>query len=203
MPSYEYVEIPTAGHSRSRSFSYYRPLHHVRPRCPDNCARVSLDDYNILVESERNARVANDRLARENRRLQVSNQDLQDRVDQSRGHHSREEKMRRKIEVLRLELEAKDLELRDLKKEKDLADIRVRELSQTVTDQNLEIDRLEDEIRSLKHVHKKDKHALGERLGERTEQWRQARALVEDLQRQLQRYREPFFSRRPYGFGGI
>ncbi|KAI0113668.1 hypothetical protein GGR51DRAFT_20311 [Nemania sp. FL0031] len=199
MPLYDYVEISTERPRRS-SFSHYHRPRHVRPRCPDNCARVSLDEYNSSVENERTLRALNQKLTDENNYLRTGNQELQDKVNHLRVYHSRDEKHRRRIESLRAEVENKERALRSLEREKELADIRVRELSQTVTDQGLEINALEDKLERSKRIHKQDQNELGVRNEELREAW----SLVKDLRRQLHRCREPFSSfRSRYDFGGF
>ncbi|KAI0437894.1 hypothetical protein F4803DRAFT_536927 [Xylaria telfairii] len=217
MPEYDYVKISTSGEPRfvrSHSFSHHHRPRYTRPRCPDNCACVSLDEWNSLVERERSTRSANESLTRENRtlksdshstykdnrRLLSSNRELQAEVDQLKSQHSRDEdttaKLRRRIAALKAEIDGKDLALHDMKKGKDLADIRVRELSQTVTDQAAEIEQVKDDYALLNHMHKKEHHDLGAR----TEEARQAWSLVRDLQRQLRKCRDPFPFRRRYDF---
>ncbi|KAI0452907.1 hypothetical protein F5B21DRAFT_505815 [Xylaria acuta] len=217
MPEYDYIKISTAGEPRfvrSHSFSHHHRPRHIRTRCPENCACVSLEEWNNLVERERSTRSASETLTRENRilktdihtilkdnrRLQGSNRDLQVEIDQLKGHYAHDEdnavKSRRRIAALKAEIDNKDVALHDLKKDKDLADIRVRELSQTVTDQSAELSRLEDEIALLNRIHKKDQHDLGVR----TEEVREAWSLVRDLQRQLRKWRDPFPFRRRYDF---
>ncbi|KAI1754813.1 hypothetical protein F4782DRAFT_528172 [Xylaria castorea] len=217
MPDYDYIKIATSGEprfARSHSFSHHHRPRHTRPRCPDNCACVSLEEWNSQVERERSTRSANETLTRENRtlksdihatikenrRLQGINRDLQDEVDQLKAHHSRDEnnaaKFRRRMEALKAEIESKDVALHELKKDRDLADIRVRELSQTVTDQSTEVTQLKDEIHLLRRIHKKDQHDLGVR----TEEVREAWSLVRELQRQLRKWHDPFRFRRRYDF---
>ncbi|KAI0465633.1 hypothetical protein F4859DRAFT_375367 [Xylaria cf. heliscus] len=217
MPEYDYIKISTSGEPRfvrSHSFSHHHRPRHIRSRCPDNCACVSLDEWNSLIERERSARSANDSLLRENRslkselhttykenrRLQGNNRGLQGEAEELKGHISRDEnnaaKLHRKIAALKAEVDSKDLALHDLKKDKDIADIRVRELSQTVTDQSTETARLEDEVALLNRMRKKDQYDLGVR----TEEVREAWSLVRDLQRQLRKCCDPFSFRRRYDF---
>ncbi|RYC56697.1 hypothetical protein CHU98_g9508 [Xylaria longipes] len=217
MPDYEHIKISTSGEPRfvrSHSFSHHHRPHYIRPRCPENCACVTLEEWNNLVERERSTRAANESLTRENRtlksdthavhkdnrRLQASNRELQDEIDQLKAHHSRDEdntaKFRRRMAAMKAEVENKDLALLDLKKDKDLADIRVRELSQTVTDQSMEITQLKDDVVLYRRIHKKDQYDLGVRTEEVSEAW----SLVRDLQRRLRKCRDPFPFRRRYDF---
>ncbi|KAI8955139.1 hypothetical protein F4801DRAFT_376505 [Xylaria longipes] len=217
MPDYERIKISTSGEPRfvrSHSFSHHHRPHYIRPRCPENCACVTLEEWNNLVERERSTRAANESLTRENRtfksdthavhkdnrRLQASNRELQDEIDQLKAHHSRDEdntaKFRRRMAAMKAEVENKDLALLDLKKDKDLADIRVRELSQTVTDQSMEITQLKDDVVLYRRIHKKDQYDLGVRTEEVSEAW----SLVRDLQRRLRKCRDPFPFRRRYDF---
>jgi chromosome segregation ATPase len=220
MPGYDYIKISTSSHPhfvRSQSFSHHhRPRQHIRVRCPDNCASVPAEDWSNLVERERNARSANDTLTRENRslksdlraavqenrRLQDRNQELQDTVEQLTRHHSRDDnitaKLRRRLADFKAEVNDKDHIIHELKKEKDLADIRVRELSHTVSCQATEITQLDDEVKALNHIHKKEQHELGVR----TEKVKEAWSLIDDLRRQLSLHkcREHIPLRRRYGF---
>lgn len=134
---------------------------------------------------------------KDNRRLLSSNRELQDEVDQLKGQHSdTTAKLRRRIAALKAEVDSKDLALHDMKKGKDLADIRVRELSQTVTDQATELEQVKDDYTLLSRMHKKDHHDLGVRTEEAREAW----SLVRDLQRQLRKSRDAFPFRRRYDF---
>ncbi|KAI3323832.1 hypothetical protein HD806DRAFT_495723 [Xylariaceae sp. AK1471] len=219
MPKYDYVTISTSnrpqfGRSQSFSHHHHHPRHHIRPRCPDNCACVSTEDWTTLVERERSTRSANETLTRdnrtlksdlrashqENRALQDCNRGLQDELDQLRRHHSRDEdivtRFRRRMAALKAEVDSKDHALHELQKEKDLADIRVRELSQTVSNQVAEITQLEDDNSVLSRVHKKDQHDLGVRTEEAREAW----SLVSDLRRQLRKYHNPLPLRHRYAF---
>ncbi|KAI0543829.1 hypothetical protein F4679DRAFT_79819 [Xylaria curta] len=216
MPDYDYIKVSTgeARFPRSHSFSHHHRPRHFRPRCPDNCACVTLEDWNNLVERERSTRSTNDTLTRENqtlktdiratikenRRLQAINRDQHEEIDQLKAHHLRDEdiagKFRRKMTALNAEIHNKDVALHELKKDKDIADIRVRELSQTVTDQSTEVTQLKDEISLLRRIQKKDQHDLGVR----TEEVREAWSLVRDLQRQLRKCRDPFSFRRRWDF---
>ncbi|KAI1110639.1 hypothetical protein F5Y14DRAFT_454836 [Nemania sp. NC0429] len=193
MPEYDYIKISTSGlprFVRSQSFSHHH--HHNRPRhyqsktrCPDNCACVTLDDWTSLVERERTAHAASKELARENRALK---NDLRAAYDQLKsGRSSREEelaaKFRRRLAELKAEAaDDKERALHDLRKAKDLADVRVRELTQTVTDQGVEVSQLADD------------------LGVKAEEARRAWSLVTDLRRQLHRCRDPLGFRRRYDF---
>ncbi|KAI0860243.1 hypothetical protein F4860DRAFT_479751 [Xylaria cubensis] len=217
MPDYDYIKVSTSGEprfARSHSFSHHHRPRHFRPRCPDNCACVSLEDWNSLVERERNTRSANETLTRENqtlktdiratikenRRLQGINRDQHDEIESLKAHHLREEdnvgKFRRRMAALKAEIDSKDVALHELKKDKEIADIRVRELSQTVTDQSTEVTQLKDEISLLRRIHNKDQYDLGVR----TEEVREAWSLVRDLQRQLRKCRDPFSFRRRWDF---
>jgi chromosome segregation ATPase len=219
MPEYDYFKISTSAwppFERSRSFSHHHhhqhqhPRHHIRSRCPDNCARVSTDEWNLSIERERSVRTTNETLTRENRtlksdlrashqenrRLKDCNRNLQDELDELKRHHSRDDNFRRRMAALKAEVDSKDHALHELQKEKNFADIRVRELSQTVTDQAREITQLEDDTALLGQAHKKDQRDLGARTQEVREAW----SLIEDLRRQLRKCRDPLPFRRRYGF---
>ncbi|KAI1184946.1 hypothetical protein F5B17DRAFT_58028 [Nemania serpens] len=217
MPEYDYIKISTSGlprFVRSQSFSHHHhhhnhhPRHHARAtRCPDDCACVTLDDWTALVERERTAHAANEKLARENRSLKSDlraaydeTRRLQDEVAQLKGRSSREEdiaaKFRRRLAELKAELDDKEHALHDIRKAKDLADIRVRELTQTVTNQGVEVSQLADDVERLGRALKKDQHDLGVRTEEAREAW----SLVSELRRQLRRCRDPLAFRRRYDF---
>ncbi|KAI8634374.1 hypothetical protein F5Y19DRAFT_413221 [Xylariaceae sp. FL1651] len=220
LPMPDFVRISTTGRPhfvRSQSFSHHhhQPRHYTRPRCPDDCACVSVDDWNNLVERERSTRSTNEKLARENRalkgdlhashqenhRLQDCNRDLQGDVDQLRRSHSRDEdisaKFRRRMAALKAEADNKDHIIRELQKESGLLDTRVRELTETVSNQAAEVTQLVDEVSDLRRAYKKERHELGVQ----TEKAREAWSLVDELRRQLARYRDPLpFRRRRYDF---
>ncbi|KAI0403423.1 hypothetical protein F4802DRAFT_571325 [Xylaria palmicola] len=230
LPEYDHVKITAPGRShfvRSHSFS-----HHHRPRfgwtrCPEDCARVSLGEWNDLIERERGARSADESLARENRtlksdlrtmyqetrRLDGRNRELQAEVNELRAHyhhyphyhHPRDDgddddvaaaRFRRRVAALRAEVDGKERALRDLRKEKELVDVRVRELTQTVTDQGAEISQLAEDVERLRRSRKKDRHELGVRAEAVREAW----SLVDDLRRQLRRYRDSPFPPHRYDF---
>ncbi|GAP83899.1 hypothetical protein SAMD00023353_0503180 [Rosellinia necatrix] len=181
---YEYIDDPFFG-SRSRSFSYHhRPSRNSgRPSCHDNCASVTFDEWSDLVERERRARAANERLTRENRALlaSASSRDKEKARLQAEGRG------------LRADLDARDAALRALRHDKGIADIRVRELTVTVNNQDREAQKLRDDLDRLDRLRKIDQRAA-----------RDAWARAEDLQHQLRASREPpsFFHHhhRRYGF---
>ncbi|KAI1165924.1 hypothetical protein F5B18DRAFT_135439 [Nemania serpens] len=204
MPEYDYIKISTSGlprFVRSQSFSHHhRPRHFRATRCPDNCACVTLDDWTALVERERTTHAANRTLKNDLRAAYDETRRLQDEVAQLKGRSSREEdvaaKFRRRLAELKAEVDDKEHALHDLRKAKDLADIRVRELTQTVTNQGVEVSQLADDVERLGRALKKDQHDLGVRTEEAREAW----SLVSELRRQLRRCRDPLAFRRRYDF---
>ncbi|KAI0968056.1 hypothetical protein F4678DRAFT_232549 [Xylaria arbuscula] len=180
MPEYDYVRY-TSRPMRSQSFSQHHNPRHTRPRCRENCACVSREEWLDMVEREQTARQTIEALTRDKRKKQL----LQARVDELRGI---DELQRRTIADL-------ETELHGLRKGKDYLDTRVRELSQTVSKQNTEIAQLEEEAMRLRRTHKKDKRELGEQ----TEAAREAWSVVSDLRRQLRDF-QPFSFRSRYSF---
>ena len=192
--AYEYVRrVPSPRFTRSRSFSY-----HTRPRfsspsssssscrlpCPDSCACVTIDDWNDLSQRERESRERADKLRHDNRRLKEDLAALRDDTH------------RRRVTVLRAELENRNIELEDLRREREVADIRVREISQTLTEKNLEIDALSEKNRLLIRANKHYKHDLEVRGKEARDAW----DIVGELQRRLDGFRHHPFSFRSYGY---
>ncbi|KAF2967362.1 hypothetical protein GQX73_g6194 [Xylaria multiplex] len=201
MPEYDYYEFSLSGsprrYTRSQSFSYHNQPRSTRLRCPENCAAISVDTYNDLYGRERKAVSHNESLLRENRTLKndyrvvyQQNQDLRGELNDLKGRYSRDDnilpKLRRRITSLKEDLDIKELTLRDLRLEKDRADIRIRTLTGTVRRQNDEISGLGDDLACLRRTHKKDQHDLGVRDEE-----------VKRLRRRLG-CREPFYFSR-YG----
>ncbi|KAI1403525.1 hypothetical protein F4819DRAFT_484600 [Hypoxylon fuscum] len=141
---------------RSQSFSHHHDhhhhRHHFRTRCFDNCAGISLEQWNSLCEQEKTLIASNDTLTRENQtlkgdlqastqentRLLAYNQQLADEVDGLRRSHSHDgentERFRRRVAALRTEVESKDREVHRLERDNDTLATRVRVLSQTVSD---------------------------------------------------------------------
>ncbi|KAI1352866.1 hypothetical protein F5Y01DRAFT_278870 [Xylaria sp. FL0043] len=214
MPEYDYIKFTSTSPRfvRSQSFHHHhRPRQHARTgtRCREDCACVSVEDWNDMVERERSARSTNESLARDNRtlkadlravyadnqRLQSAKRELQDEVDALRRDDDVVSKFRRRMAALKAELDGKDLALQQLSKDKELADIRVRELSQTVSDQGAEIAKLEDDNALLKKIHKRDQHNLGVQTEKTNEAW----SMVSELQRRLSDCR-PFRFRPRYSF---
>ncbi|KAI1170314.1 hypothetical protein F4777DRAFT_569622 [Nemania sp. FL0916] len=203
MPEYDYFKISTSGRphfARSRSFSHHhRPRHshthtHARTQCPENCACVTLEDWNALLEDNRTLKADLRGVSVELQRAREEGE----RLRKTHGLHDEEfaARFRRRIAGLKAEVDNKELELRDLGKAKDHADVRVRELSQTVSDQAGEIATLEDSLARLGRAHQKDQHALGVRTEEAREAW----SLVGELRRQLRKCRDPLPFRRRYDF---
>ncbi|KAI0415524.1 hypothetical protein F5X98DRAFT_213262 [Xylaria grammica] len=213
MPEYDRIKISTTEYPRvlrSQSFSHHYRPHRTRARCPENCACVTVDAWNDLVEGERMTLENNESLKRENRslktdyrviyqdnrRLQGSNRDLQAEVDQLKGRYTRDEdstpKLRRRVAALKAERDGKDLALDELKeenkllrREKEIADTRVRELTQTVKDEGTRIDQLRDDMARVHQIRKQDQEDI-----------KYAWGLVDKLQRRLREYRDPFSFRR-------
>ncbi|KAI1439065.1 hypothetical protein GGR50DRAFT_221539 [Xylaria sp. CBS 124048] len=164
-----------------RSFSA-NEHHRPNPARPRHSGTV---DWSDLVESERNLRYVNGFLAHdnemlktdlyaiheENRRLRREVKSLRQNpidpahwrpagagatpaaeVPTAQSHH--------RETALQAELDAKNLALRDQKKKRHLADIRVRELTQTVTLQNVEIDRLKYEKSQLLQSRRKNRDEI-------------------------------------------
>ncbi|KAI1358138.1 hypothetical protein F5Y08DRAFT_126633 [Xylaria arbuscula] len=197
MPEYEYIRrTPSPRFIRSHSFSYQTRPRFCRLRCPENCACVSLDDWNELSQRERSAREKVEKLRgahAENRRLKQQLEEL------SSSHRLRDTeegvKARRRMTALRADLENKNVELHDLRRDKEVADIRVREISQTLTDKNMEIDDLTEKNRQLARANRGYKHDLEARAKEARNAW----DIVGELRRQLRGFQHPF-SFRSYGY---
>ncbi|KAI1428901.1 hypothetical protein F5Y12DRAFT_640019 [Xylaria sp. FL1777] len=212
MTDYDYIEI-TSGPRYVRSHRYHHGQRQYRARHPENCARVTVDEWNDVVDRERTARSTHDTLKRhnhslkadltaifdENQRLRSSRRDLQSEVEKLRvSYTSRVDddtnlsaRLRRRMTDLRAEVDTRDLALRDLRREKDFADRRVRIMSRTITDQGAELTHLEDELARMKRIHKRDRRDLGVQ----TEAARDAWGFAGGLQRRLSDYRSfPFRS---------
>ncbi|KAI0534777.1 hypothetical protein GGR58DRAFT_504953 [Xylaria digitata] len=201
MHEYDYYEFSLSGsprrYTRSQSFSHHNQPRRTRIRCPEACAGISVDTYNDLYSRERKAVSHNESLMRENKSLKndyrvvyQQNRDLRVELNQLKGRYSLDEdtlpKLRRRITGLKADLDSRELTLRDLREQKDLADTRIRTLSETVSRQGAEITGLGDDVARLRRIHKRDQRDLGE-----------AWNLVHDLKRQV-KCREPLYFPR-YG----
>ncbi|KAI4870539.1 hypothetical protein F4820DRAFT_402551 [Hypoxylon rubiginosum] len=141
---------------RSQSFSHHHDhdhhRHHYRTRCFDNCAGISLDQWNTLCGQNKTLIGDNDALTRENQtlksdlqatsqengRLIAYNQQMIDEIEVLRRSHSHDsdttERFRRRVAALKTEVDNKDREIRRIEKENDTFATRIRVLTQTVSD---------------------------------------------------------------------
>ncbi|KAI0140499.1 hypothetical protein GGR57DRAFT_425470 [Xylariaceae sp. FL1272] len=190
----EYIRISSSGRPyfvRSRSFSHHH--HHPRPhhrRCSDDCSGKTIEEWNKLVEMERDAVARNEQLAAEkktlkadfravyndNLRLQERNKELVDALNARRRSDDHiADNFRHRLVELKNENDAKDVTIDKILKERDRLAARVREISKTLTNQDDEIRNLNDTLRN-------------------------ALAKVDDLRHQL-RHHNPFHHfRRQYSF---
>ncbi|KAI1506371.1 hypothetical protein F5X99DRAFT_422986 [Biscogniauxia marginata] len=159
----EYVRITPSGRQqfvRSHSFSHHHHHHHrsrYLPRCPDNCASISVEQWEKLCDQNKDLFSLKEALTRENEtlknevqavnteniRLRELNQQLDGEVHELRRALSRDgdntDRFRRRVAALKAELDQKEHALRHLEKENATLGVRVRELTRTVTDQGDEI----------------------------------------------------------------
>lgn len=152
---------------RSKSFSYGHRDHHDRHHrrhhhhhnllrgCPDNCAGVTYDEWDVVMRENRKNYTRSENTARENQTLKsdlqgakdeihrshVLNQQLSDDIEQLRyslshdggggggGDSATIEKFRRRVAAMKGELEKKDLTIYELEKENASLAARIRELT--------------------------------------------------------------------------
>ncbi|CAJ2511304.1 Uu.00g069290.m01.CDS01 [Anthostomella pinea] len=232
----EFVRVTPSGQRqfvRSQSFSHHqhhsRP--HYRPRCPDNCACVTIEQWDNLCDQNRNFLSVNETLTRENRtlksdlqalnqevhRLRVFNQQIIDEVQELKRHPTDEDNVgryRRRVAELKTEVSGKDHDIRRLEKENGNFKIRVRTLTETVTGKDREIEKLT----SLCHDWKRDSNHWKERSAEFERRYvkskralftcttnlRDAMALVEELRHTIRHIHDPLpplRHRHRYEFG--
>ncbi|KAL7624130.1 hypothetical protein AAE478_005687 [Parahypoxylon ruwenzoriense] len=217
---------------RSHSFSHHHddPHHryHYRTRCFDSCAGISLEQWNILCEQNKNFVASNETLTRdnqtlksdleasnqENQRLHAFNQQMIDEVGELRRSRSRDsensERFRRRVAALKTEVDNKDKEIERLEKENTTLSARVRVLTQTVSDGAQRIveltaslsrwrKRADDFQSSLEDI--KSRYEKTRRfLATRTSDLEDSNALVEEQRRVIQRLETTLPSRRRYSY---
>ncbi|KAI0602379.1 hypothetical protein F4775DRAFT_602341 [Biscogniauxia sp. FL1348] len=157
----EYVRITSSGRPqfvRSHSFSHHHHHHRTRyvPRCPENCAAVTVEQWDGLVEQNKGLAESNAALAREKdslkTELQASGQEAS-RLRDANAHLHREvhelrqrpnnseevERFRRRVAALKHEVGERDAAVARLERDVGVLNVRVRELSRTVDDKDAEI----------------------------------------------------------------
>ncbi|KAI1337608.1 hypothetical protein F5Y15DRAFT_149053 [Xylariaceae sp. FL0016] len=210
------VDIGRGRFVRSQSFSHHhRHHHHHRPRCPEDCARVTVEQWNGLCRKEGEFRAINKTLQAENQTLKAEleaalhdNRRLaeQDRLLRCENDDLRRalsadgdsvEAFRRRITVLTAELQRRDDELRRSGRDKTYLETRVRTLSETLGLKHDENSKLRREIREGKRRWD-DLDAAYKRLGIKLEN---KLVLMEDLRHQLRHAYEPKHHHRYYAYG--
>ncbi|KAI2632176.1 hypothetical protein GGR54DRAFT_634943 [Hypoxylon sp. NC1633] len=217
---------------RSYSFSHnhdhhdhHHHRHHHRTRCFDNCAGISLEQWNSLCQQNKDFIASNDVLTRENQtlksdlqvtaqenhRLIASNNQMIDEIESLRRSHSHDgentDKFRRRITALRTEVEHKDRELRHLEKENATLSTRVGVLSQTIKDQARRISDLtshlfswqkrSDDFQNL-FEDVRSRHEKTKRVLARTQELDNGNAIVAEQRRSIHRLKSPLPSRSYY-----
>ncbi|KAI6085601.1 hypothetical protein F4821DRAFT_146031 [Hypoxylon rubiginosum] len=216
---------------RSQSFSHHRDhdhhhRHHYRTRCFDNCAGISLDQWNTLCNQNTTLIKDNDALTRENEtlksdlqattqengRLLAYNQQMIDEIEGLRRSHSHDgensERFRRRVAALKTEVEKKDREIHRLEKENDTFAKRVRVLTQTVSDHARRIadmttdliawEKRCDKFESLFSEMKSNYEKTKRFLASRMRELDEKNILIEDQVRIIRRLETSLPSRRRY-----
>ncbi|KAI1106472.1 hypothetical protein F4804DRAFT_30485 [Jackrogersella minutella] len=201
-------------HSHRHYDSHHR--HHRRPRCHESCAGVSVEQWDFLHDENKELRISNDALTRENQslksdlksatqentRLVACNQALSDEVDGLRRSNSHDsmnsERFRRRIAALKTEVDNKERAVHHLEKENGNLATRVSVITDTVSVLTDTVSNLERKITNLKDA-VFDFRTLYERtkrlLSTRTRELEDSKALVEAQRRTLRRLDVPLPSK--------
>ncbi|KAI2611514.1 uncharacterized protein GGS25DRAFT_483036 [Hypoxylon fragiforme] len=231
MFEYRYRTSPSGRQQfgRSYSFSHHHDnhRHHHRPRCFDNCAGISVEQWNSLCQQNKDFIASNDVLSRENQtlkaqlqaaikengRLHARNQQLAEEIHGLRRSHSHDgenaEKFRRRMASLRTEIESKEKEIQQLNKKNETFTTRVDVLTQTVSDQHRRISELSKQLDRQKRAG--DSQALFEDVKARLESIKhilktrnrelaESNAIVEDQRRTIHRLESSTPSHHRYAY---
>ncbi|KAI1136822.1 hypothetical protein F5Y05DRAFT_415073 [Hypoxylon sp. FL0543] len=195
---------------RSSSFHDHHHRHHYRTRCFDNCAGISLEQWNGLCEQNKAFIASNEALTRENQSLKsdlqaaalenaslaTHNKELVEEVVSLRRSHSHDgetaERFRRRIAALRTELDGKEREIHHLDRENKTLATRVRVLTETVSGMY----NWEREAERLRALLEKTRRLLSARNRELNE----SEAVVEEQRRRLRRLETTLPARRRFSF---
>ncbi|KAI1389009.1 uncharacterized protein F4822DRAFT_429623 [Hypoxylon trugodes] len=190
--------------------------HHYRTRCFDNCAGISLEQWNTLCDQNKSVLASNEALTCENQtlkndlstsnaenaRLVACNQQLGDEIEGLRRSLDRgenAERFRRRVAALRAEVGGKEKDVHRLEKDnaslvKENATLttRVKVLTETVSGL-FGFERLYEDF--------KERYEKARRLlAARTKELDESNALVDEQRRMLRRYETPLPPRRRYSF---
>ncbi|KAI1076446.1 hypothetical protein F5B20DRAFT_325627 [Whalleya microplaca] len=151
---------PAFVRSRSHSFSHHHHghhhWHHHRDRCFEDCAGVTIEQWNSLYNENKDYRTRNETLLRENQtlkadlqdnhRLHVINQQLANEVEDLKrslsNDNSHTDKFRRRVADLKDEVDKKERHIHHLEKDNGILNARVREITRTMSDLQHEISEL-------------------------------------------------------------
>ncbi|OTB01028.1 hypothetical protein M426DRAFT_323808 [Hypoxylon sp. CI-4A] len=230
--------------SRSRSFTHHNHDHHhhnnqnqnhhhhhhsrsrSRPRCYEDCAGVSLEEWDSLCRQNKDTLASNEVLTRENEtlktdlrvsteenaRLVAANLQLTEDAASLRGRsQSHEDALRRRITVLSREVEAKDRDVRLLEKDNGTLATRVKVITDTMSDQGRQVKELAakladwrktaDDFQRLYDDFRGRYEKARRLLAARARELDESAALVDEQRRRLARYEGKIPSRpRRYSF---
>ncbi|KAI1411245.1 hypothetical protein F5Y13DRAFT_64541 [Hypoxylon sp. FL1857] len=203
----------TSFHDHHDPNHHHHHRHHYRTRCFDNCAGISLEQWNSLCDQNKAVIASNESLTRENQSLKselqattqernqlvADNRLLADEVDSlrrshSHSHHDGEaaERFRRRIAALKTELDNQDRLVSRLEKENATLSTRVRVLTETVSGYF----NWQREAERLQSLLEKTRRALSARNRELNE----SEAVVEEQRRRLRRLESTLPPRRRFSF---
>ncbi|KAI0010500.1 hypothetical protein F4779DRAFT_616468 [Xylariaceae sp. FL0662B] len=200
---------------RAHSFSHHHShhhRHHHRERCFDDCAGVSVEQWNNLCDENKNFITRNEALSRdnqtlktdlqatnqENHRLRVYNQQLASEVEDLRRSLSSDgenaDRFRRRLADLRAEADKKEKTIQHLEKDNGILNARVRELTRTVSDGAQRISDLApwrkrcEDLQAVYEDLKRRYEKARRLLAERTADLRESDAIVDEQRNIIRRH---------------
>ncbi|KAI0181604.1 hypothetical protein GGR52DRAFT_45529 [Hypoxylon sp. FL1284] len=216
----QFVRSQSFTHHHDHDYDHHR--YHYRTRCFENCAGISLEQWNTLRGQNKSLMSDNETLTRENQalktdlqttsqengRLVAYNQQMMEEIEglrRSRSHDSdNSERFRRRVAALKTEVESKNKSIHHLEKENNTLAKRVGVLTQTVSDHAKRISdatadliKLEGWYDNLKSKYEKVRRVLASQTRELDEK----NILIEDQRRMIRRLETSLPpTRRRYSF---
>ncbi|KAI1471766.1 uncharacterized protein F4812DRAFT_191471 [Daldinia caldariorum] len=214
--------------TRSQSFSHHhdhRTRYQYRSRCFDGCAEIPLEKWNSMREQKKDLMERNDVLTRENQalkndlqastqensRLLSHNQQMIEEIEELRRTRNLDaeatERFRRRVQALKLEVEQKDRDLLDLRRNNDTLNKRVGVMTETISALHQRISdkaacskkRRDDYQKTVDEVTGRLDRARRD-LAARLRELDEKDALIDEQCHMLRRYETTIPARRRYSF---
>ncbi|OTB12042.1 hypothetical protein K445DRAFT_205187 [Daldinia sp. EC12] len=214
--------------TRSQSFSHHhdhRPRYQYRSRCFDGCAEIPLEKWNSIREQKKDLMERNDVLTRENQtlkndlqastqensRLVAHHQQMLEEIEELRRTRGLDaeaaERFRRRVQTLKMEVDKKDKDILDLRRDNETLSKRVCVMTETISTLHQRISekaaankKRRDDYQKTVDDYTCRLEKARRTLADRRRELDERDALIDEQCRMLRRYETTIPPRRRYSF---